>query len=451
MDWKKLKNVAVKEKLKWQPHARHMQQSIALEEKSPPGIYSAIIYGIAGMIGLLLVWSSVTYVDEVARSSGEIVPTQNIQAIQHLEGGIVSQIYVKDGEIVKKGQPLLRLAPTDTLSKLEQIRARRATNMLSIDRNRAIAQGVEPDFEKTIAGYPNLKTDQLALFHTEVQSNALQQSVLEQQLDQQDGEVEKLENQTLSQRQEVKLLINERTLRRELFAKGLTTRESVFALERQAGQGETRLKELEDSLAVARDSVVEAQSRVSEFHSGVRTTALTVIGGLVAQLAETNEALKSFEDKAARLNMLAPVDGIVKGLSVKAINAVVQPGQTLLEMVPTTGDLLVEARISTQDIGHVSMGQNVDVRVTTYDFSTYGSLDGTLETISAATFQSEDGVPYYKATISLPKAFFGGDPKQNRLLPGMVVQANIIVGSKSILDYMMKPIYRGFSNSFQER
>ncbi len=451
MDWQKLKNVAVTERVKWQLNSRYLIQSIELEETDPPGTLSAMVYTICGLILFIIIWAGITRVDEVARAEGEITPMGFVQAVQHLEGGIVSKIYVRDGEIVKKGQPLLKLAPIDMMAKLDQIRARRAATATAIERNRAIAEGRTPQFSDNLSGYTELKSDQLALFETETETNILQRSVLAQQLEQQLGERTKLENQLRSQKEEVALLNKEWKLRKDLFDRGLSTRETVFNIERQLGQGKLRFAEIEDSLDVSKNSILEAQKRIDEFDTGIRTSSLTVIGELVGQLAEIQESLKSLTDKVDRLNVVAPIDGIVKGLRVNAINAVVQPGQTLLELVPTSGDVIVEAKISTINIGQILVGQEVDVRVITYDFSTYGSLKGRLEKISASTFQSEDGIPYYKATVSLPKSHFGDDPEESRLLPGMTVQANIIVGSKSILDYMMKPIYRGLTKSFQER
>ena len=451
MEWRDLKNVAIKEKLRWQPNARYLVQSIELEETEPSGLYSALIAIISGFIAFFVLWTGLTHIDEVARSTGTVIPLGNVQAVQHLEGGIVSEIFVRDGQIVRKGQPLLRLSPIDTRARLDQARVRRATVILAIERNRAVAEGRLPSFGEVLDGYNRLKADQQALFETEVESNLLNRSVLQRQYDQQMGELSRIANQARSQKEEVQVLSQELKTRRDLFKKGLTTREQVFQIERQHKQAKTEYKETQDSHKIAKDSVEEAQKRVAEFDNSVRTTSLTVIGELVGELAEIEETIKSHEDRNNRLNIVAPVDGIVKGLEINATNAVVKPGETLLEMVPIDGAIEVEAEISPRDIGHISVGQDVDIRITSYDFATYGSVKGELTHISASTFQSEDGSPYYRARISLDQNYLGDNPSYNPLLPGMVVEANIITGSKSIMDYMLKPIYGGFSTSFHER
>lgn len=400
---------------------------------------------------LLVLWAGFTQIEEVARSEGKVVPRGNVQAIQHFEGGIVSEILVTDGEIVKAGQPILRLSPVQVKAQLDQTTARRAALVLSIERNRAIAENRNPRFETAVQGFVSLIADQQELYASEIQSNEAQRLVLERQHVQKTGEVERITNQVKMLKQEAGLLAEELTMRRDLFERGLSTRDGVFAVERQASKAATDLKDSQDRLQVARDSGSEARKRIDEFDQTLRTSSLTLVGDLTQKLNEVEEKLKGLRDVTNRLQVIAPVDGIIKGLTVNAINAVVKPGETILELVPTGDNVVVEARLSPLDIGHVEVGQDVDVRVTAFDFSTYGAIKGNVEKISASTFQADDGTPYYKATVTLKSHYLGDNPELNRILPGMVVQANVITGSKSLLDYLMKPINRGFARSFQER
>lgn len=433
------------------PQARYLAQSIRLEETEPPGILSKLAYSASALLALLVMWAAFTQIDEVARSEGKVVPRGNIQAIQHFEGGIVSQILVTDGEIVEAGQTILRLSPIQTRAQLDQTVARRAALVLSIERNRAIAEGREPSFSTVLEGFNPLSADQEELYLSEIKSNETQRLVLERQHTQKTGEVSRLTNQVVLMKAEAKLLEEELVMRRDLFKRGLSTRDGVFAIERQASRAATDLKDSQGRLQVAGEGAGEARKRIDEFDQNLRTSSLTLVGDLTQQLSDVEETLKSLRDIKNRLEVTAPVDGIIKGLTVNAINAVVRPGETLLELVPTGEDVVVEARLSPLDIGHVQIGQSVDVRVTAFDFSAYGAIKGTVEKLSASTFQADDGTPYYKATVALERHYLGDDPEQNRILPGMVVQANVITGSKSLLDYLMKPINRGFARSFQER
>ena len=442
---------AAEDKTRSKPEARYLVQSIRLEETDPPEILSKLSYAITAILGLLVIWAGFTQIDEVARSEGKVVPSSNLQAVQHLEGGIVSEILVRDGELVEADQIILRLSPVQTKAQLDQIIVRRAALVLSIARHRAIAEGMDPSFDDVLKGFGTLKADQIELYESEINSQETQRLVLLRQNDQKSGEIKRLENQVILQKEEALLLDKEVKMRRDLFERGLSTRDGVFAIERQASKAASSLKDSQDRLQVALESSAESRKRIEEFDSNNRTGALTLMGELTQQLNEVEETLKSLQDKTNRLEVRAPTAGIVKGLSVTAINAVVKPGENLLELVPTGENMIVEAKLSPLDIGHVRVGQDVDVRVTAYDFSTYGALKGSIEKISASTFQSEDGAPYYKATVALNKHYLGGNPEQNLILPGMVVQANVITGSKSLLDYLLKPVNRGFGKSFQER
>lgn len=163
------------------------------------------------------------------------------------------------------------------------------------------------------------------------------------------------------------------------------------------------------------------------------------------------QSLVRLQDRVQRLQITAPVGGIVQGLTVTSINAVVEPGQVILRVVPVDDELIVESRISPRDIGHVHPGQQADVRFDSYDYARFGSISGTVRRISPSTYLDEHRNPYYRAEIRLSKYYLADQPAALRIIPGMTVQADIRTGSKSILDYLVKPISRGFATAFRER
>ena len=162
------------------------------------------------------------------------------------------------------------------------------------------------------------------------------------------------------------------------------------------------------------------------------------------------EIINKLEERTSRLNLRAPARGLVKGLSVNTIGAVIQPGQTLMEIVPLDKDLEVSVKISPQDIGHLEVGQPVQVKFSTFDFSRYGSVQGHLEQISATTFSGEQGERYYQGRVSLVQNYVGTNP-DNQIMPGMTVMADVITGEKTILEYMLKPIHVSLKTAFTER
>ena len=170
-----------------------------------------------------------------------------------------------------------------------------------------------------------------------------------------------------------------------------------------------------------------------------------------SELAQVEQALANLTDRVERLDVRSPVRGIVTSLRTLTISSVIQPGEVLMEIVPIGDELVVEAKVSPNDIGHVEPGQSADVRVSSYDFSRFGAVSGTVRQISATTFVDEQLMPYYRAVIALDQDFVGDVDGVNPIIPGMTVQADIKTGSKSILDYLLRPVYRGLNSSFRER
>lgn len=431
--------------------SRFLVQSIELEETEPPHILTTASFVMCAIVFAALAWAAITKVDQVASATGQITPAGSIQAVQHLEGGVVKEILVRDGDVITEGTPLIRLSPIEAQADLDQLRGRAAKNALELERNRALIDGRRPEFDEQVDGFHNLKLDQMALYKNQIKNTASQKAVFEAQLEQRLADQRRLKNRLTALETDKKLLDQELATRQKLFDDGLTTRLALLDIQRQHASAAVDIKETFDQMRGADEAVIEAETRIIEFENKTRTDILAQIGELGGELAETNESIKRADARADRADIRSPIDGVVKGLAVNAVNAVVQPGQTLLEIVPTGEELVVEAELQPQYVGQVYIGQEVDVRINSYDFATFGSIKGKLRRISASTFQTERGELYYRAIVELEKNYVGGNPDQHHILPGMTVQANIITGEKSILDYLLKPVYRGFSQSFTEK
>ena len=202
---------------------------------------------------------------------------------------------------------------------------------------------------------------------------------------------------------------------------------------------------------IAADALTEAEQRRTELESRLRESLSNEAAEITSELAEVEQSILRSIERLERMELRAPSAGIVKGLVVNTLNEVVEPGQTIMELVPVGEELIVESRISTRDIGHVHTGQRVDVKVTSYESTRFGSVVGTLQRVSASTYLDSDQQPYYRAEISLDKDYLGQDPIRHKIIPGMTVQADILTGKKTVLDYVLKPGYRGFQVAFRER
>ena len=431
--------------------SRFLIQSIKLEESGPPGVISGAMIFISALILAAIVWAMFTEVDEVALAQGEVVPAGSVHAVQHLEGGIVSAILVREGDLVESGVPLVRIAPTATRSDLNQMLARRASLLLQAERLQAFAQSRIPDFDRLIDGYEDMKEDQQAIFRTQVANRTNQVMVVQSQLSQVRGEYQRLTNRAQSLREQIAFLREELEIRQRLLDQGLMSRIVFLDTQRELAQAEGSLVETIDQIAESDSSIAELTGRADEVLSRLENEALTQAGEISAELAQVEQALANLTDRVERLDVRSPVRGIVTSLKTLTINSVVQPGEVLMEIVPIGDELVVEAKVSPNDIGHVEPGQAADVRVSSYDFSRFGAVRGTVRQISATTFVDEQMMPYYRAVIALDRDFVGDMPGINPIIPGMTVQADIKTGSKSILDYLLRPVYRGLHSAFRER
>ncbi len=434
-----------------EPSHEALHSAIELEERPPPESLARLIAAICAFLLLGLLWSVITRVDIIARASGTVIPAADVIAIQHAEGGNVAAILVREGETVTAGQTLLRLAPASTESQRNQLSARRASLVLSVERERAVADGRAPDFGTVIEGFEPQKAEEQLRYEADRASTTQQRNVLASQLEQQRAEAKRLDNQITAFERDRKAVEEELSVKRGLFKKGLSTRDRVYSAQRDASDLENRLVNLRDERIRTDRSIAEAQHKLAESDSEVRAKARTKANELLAELAETDQQLGSAEDRAARLAIKAPAAGIVKGLTVKSINAVVRPGETILEVVPTGERMIVRAQVRPQDIGNVRPGQTADVKIGAYDFATYGSLSGRVERISASTFQDQAGAPFYEAAIGLDKDYYGKDPMRLKVLPGMTAEVDVKLGRRSILSYLLRPVTRGWTDAFHER
>ncbi|MCP5373449.1 MAG: HlyD family type I secretion periplasmic adaptor subunit [Hyphomicrobiales bacterium] len=430
---------------------RYLAQSVILEEAGSPGLIRFAMLTIALVIAAFIVWSFVTKVEEVAVAAGEVVPTGRVQMIQHLEGGIISEILVDDGDVVDKSQVLLRLDPASARAELEQMRARQAALQLKAERLRAFGAGRKPNFDIVGKEYAHLIEDQRSIYEVQVSGRENRRQVLLDQISQRKAEQTLINTRESTVRNQLALVSEELSMHEKLFKKGLSSKIKYLDAQRKVNEAQGELNDTMSEKRRTAEALAEARSRLAELETTLREEALSEMGGVTAELAQVREGLNKLTDRVRRLEIVSPVRGIVKGLKAHTVGGVIGPGGIVLEVVPLDKELIVESRINTRDIGHVSVGQPVTVKVVTYDFARYGGITGVLEEISASTYVDENGVPYYKGVVSLDRAYVGYDPEQNRVLPGMTVQADISTGTKTLFEYLLKPVYSSINESFRER
>lgn len=421
-----------------------LTQSIALEESSIPKLMYSIVTIIGAILFVFLIWSAIAKVEEVSVASGQVIPSGYIQDIQHPDGGVVQEILVHDGDMVEKGAPLIKLDATDANADLGQMEARREALQLEAARLR-LYTGQTPKSNHVLSAE---EKDILASME-DARNN--QRSIIRDQIAQREKELSALEATKSALEKNVTIKREENELFQSSLQRGSSSRLAALTSQRELNDLEGRLKESVMQQSQAKDAVNEARSRLQSLDSDLKQDAMKKIGAIEAELSEIKKSIGRQEGAAVRTVLVAPVRGIVKGLTVHTLGAVVESGKVIMEIVPVDEELMVEALLSPADIGNIKIGQTVRVKVSAFDFARYGSISGKVDTISASTFQNEEGQFFYKSRIRLDHNYVGKDAKNNMILPGMTVQADINTGTKTVLQYLLKPVQMATQNAFSER
>lgn len=431
---------------------RYLAQFVLLEEKGMSWLAGAAVLVVALLVTAFVGWASLIHIDEVAVTYGSVTPRSKVQVVQHLEGGIVRDILVEERQMVDAGTVLARLDPVQATAELEQIRARQAALRLREERLRAFLFGRDPDFSFIDGRFAHLVADQQSIFRAAQDRWQSQRAVLEGEILQKNAEADAAGRQIEAVRRQVALLGEEVEMQRTLFEQGHASKVRFFEIQREKAAAESELSRLEGQKDTAEKAVIELNQRIADLDNNQRQDAVGELGTVTAELAQVDEALARAQDMVQRLELVSPVKGYVQNLQVRNPGTVIPAGGVLMEVVPVDDELRVEAKIATRDVGHVAPGQPVKVKVSSYDFVRYGSVQGRLEYVSATTYVDEqNGQPYYKGMVSLSRTYLGDNPAENHVLPGMTVQADIVTGEKTLLQYLLKPIYVSLAHAFRER
>jgi type I secretion membrane fusion protein, HlyD family len=431
---------------------RHLAQFAIVEESGISAVSKIAVTVVSCLVAAFVLWAALMRIDEVAVTFGTVVPARSVQVVQHLEGGIVREILVEDHAMVEAGQPLVRLDPAQAMAELEQTQSRRAGLAIKAERLRAFVDGRQPDFSQVAAKYAALAIDQSEILAANTDRWHSLGKVLEEQIQQKREEIHAAQQQQKGVSEQLRLVTEEVKMRETLFNSGYSSKVDVYAVQRQRAAAESELSRLKGQEATAAKALEELNRRIADLDNNQRQDALGELGTVTAEIAQLDDVMGRLQDRVKRLEVVSPVKGYVQNLKAKTVGSVVPAGGMLMEVVPVDDELLVESRISTRDVGHLHAGQKVTVKVASYDFVRFGSVEGTLRGISATTYIDEkDGTPYYKGWVVLSQPWVGTRSGENPVMPGMTVQADIITGDKTLLQYLLKPLQTSFSQAFRER
>lgn len=423
----------------------------ALNEHRQHRIYGPLIYLLGLLICGIVAWSAVAKIRELAVASGEIVSSSFVQPVHHLEGGIVEEIFVAEGGEVKRGSPLMRLRPHGAGSDLAQLQARSAQLTLQQMRLSAALQGVFPDFGTLGNAFPALAKEQLELFQRAEASAASEHEKLQLEIVQATGELEALQLQLESFKRQADIESEQATIRKKSFEMGYTSRLAYLETKSKFEAARARVSEVAGQIFKVEKKADEAVARLKQAVAERLQKFADERAKVAGELAEVTQTLGKLKDRVERLVVSAPVDGIINLLAQKSPGIVLKPGDLVAEIVSLESGVIAEVHLKAKDLGHVDLGDEAEIRVTNFDPSVTGYAHGNVVEISPTTFKDQQGVPYYRTRIRLKDDRLKQGQRAWQLMPGMVVEANIIIGSRSLFQYMLKPVYRSLDTMFSEQ
>lgn len=413
-----------------------------------------ILFGTLFFFIAFMVWGNWAVLDEVTRGMGKVIPSSETKSLQSLEGGIVDKFMVREGEQVKKGQPLILLRDVEATSDLGANQQRYYGLLATIARLQAEAEGLAaPVFsDEVLKAAPSSVSEEMNAFKANRTRLDSQKIVLEQQLSQRRQEVNEITGRMSDMRGLLSSAQEEKAMIAPLVEKGSAPRLELLQLDRSIKERQTELNGLQTSLPRARAAVEEAQARLKETENNVKAEAQTELSAKTIELNSIRETLGALQDRKTRTEIISPVDGFVQDIKVNTVGGVVKPGDDIIVIVPLDDNLLIETQIRPGDIGFLSPGMKAMVKITAYDYSIYGGLKGEVLDISPDTIKDERGEIFYRVKIKTYENRLKS--KKNKDLPikvGMVTSVDILTGEKTVMQYLMKPLLKTVDNAMKER
>ncbi|EEA96475.1 HlyD family type I secretion periplasmic adaptor subunit [Pseudovibrio sp. JE062] len=407
-------------------------------------VFVALIAGI--------VWASQAELEEVTRGEGRVVPSSQIQIVQAPEKGIVKSLLVEEGQIVQKGDIVVRVDDTGFSSQLGELQQRQWSLLARAERLMAEANNAPLELSEELRNNaPGHSFEEEQVYLARKQQLASEISLLKNQRLQREQELEELLAEQRKTTVTTETLAREVEINERLFKRKVLPEIEFLRLKRQLDEAQGSLEVLNASIRRVTSAGQEAEERIANAQTVFHAKARQELAAARAELAVINESIKAARDKVQRTDLEAPVYGVVNQLNISTIGAVVQPGEPLVEIVPLEDTLLIEAQISPQDVAFLRPGQEVTVKITAYDYSIYGGLKGKLERIAADSTKDEQGNRFFKVNVRTDKNYLGTETDPLPIIPGMVASVDVLTGFKTVLDYILKPINKVRSEALRER
>ncbi len=416
-----------------------------------------MVLTVAALLACFLIWASFAEVEEVTRGDGRVVPSSRTQIVQSLEGGIIEDILVRQGERVSEGQVLVIIDDTGFASSLGELEARELSlraRIARLEHEAALEEtGSEIEFPADIYDTDPLVVDsESKLYYARQGSLDNKIALLGERQRQRELELVEARTRLTAAEERLGIAQEEIDLKRPLADSGIVPRTELLALDREATELRGEIEALNATIPRLEAGIREAERETEDQLLLFRQNAQAELNETLVELSVVEESLLGATDRVVRTDLRAPVDGVINTLHVNTVGGVVQPGEPIVTLVPVDDSLLVEARIRPQDIAFIHLNQPATVKLSAYNFSVYGGLSGFVDNISPDTVYDEaTRETYYVVNIKTEQNALRNGSEVLPILPGMVATADILTGQKSVLEYLLTPINRAREEALRER
>ena len=429
-----------------------MSELEAASRLRPSLASNLLLISVTALVALFLVWANLSKIEELTRGSGQVVPSQEIQVVQSLEGGILAELLVAEGDMVKKDQILMRISDVGSASEERGAEAKAAA--LRIKKMRLEAESKGEAFavrEDAAKQSPELAANELALYKSRQEELANALAILQDKKDKAAAEIAETEAQIKRLKDNRGLLGQELQITKKMVAQQAVPKLEEIRLQRELSDISGQLKANEEKLPGLTADLSALENQIKDQNDKFRSQSLGELGEVETELAQLEEGLKAIGDRVYRAELRAPVDGVVNKISLKTIGGVIEPAHKLVEIVPLDDELKIVAKVRPSDIAFLQAGQEVNVKISAYDPQLYGSLKGRLARIGANSTTDREGETFFEIEVRTDKNHLGTSEQPLPITPGMVAETEIITGKRTIMEYLMKPVLRLKDRALRER
>ena len=406
-----------------------------------------LLYTIIISFFLLLIWAALSPLDEIARGDGKVIPSQKLQTLQSLDGGLVQEILVREGQIVEAGEILVKVDPTRFIASVAESYSQFSSLTAEVARLKSLVNDEKLVFPKDLEDQ-DLIHRQTRLYESSRAELKEQQEAYQNQIDQKQQEYNEASAAVEQHSQTLQLAQHELNVTRPLLDSGAVSDIDILRLEREVVRVQGELNRAKATQARSLSAIKEAQNKQKEVRLNMTNKWRQQLADSSSKLDALTKAAEGLQDKVKQADIRAPVRGTVQQLHVNTVGGVVSPGRDVVDIVPLDDKLIIEARIPPKDIAFIKQGQKATVRFTAYDFAIYGGFIATVTHISADTITDEKDNTYYLVRLMTEQATLNQDLL---IIPGMTAQVDIVTGKRTVLMYLLKPLLRASATALHER